>query len=200
MKRGKYHMNTTALRMMFFVLLSTVINIHAMDSGATEGSFDIQQVIDDYRDSLLELHKGNKSAFERAWQLRIFVWRSGELGSMMKEVVRRKKVGELETLRLILKNINNEFAAYCGYGVLHSPRAIDDLLSQPDLDEIVEQRRKKIEDQRIQKNGVPNPKIGITPKPNPKTGITFTKEVPCRQEFETNRVSNKYKLVCEVQS
>ena len=175
-------MNITALRMMFFVLLSTVININAMDSeGArpTKEGLYIQQVINDYRNSLLELHKVNESEFERAWQFRIFAWKSIELGSMIKEVVRWKKVGELETLRHALKDINSEFATYSSYGVLYSPIAIDNLLLRPDLDEIVEQR--------IQKNGVSNPKIGIT----------FTKEPFCRKELQINKGSNKYQLLVD---
>ncbi len=186
MKLCKDHMNAIVLRMIFFVLLSTVINIHAMDGGATEKSFDIQQVVNAYWASLSKVQqarkmkqnsKTNSNVCKYEYALKRFGNTHGLLGSMIESLVRLRKVDDLLKLRSSVEGIDNTFAMY--RGLLHSPCEINDVLRRYGLTKIVEQKREE---------------------KDTKTGIIFAKKRLCRQEFGTNRVLNAYRLVSEVPS
>ncbi len=188
MKLCKDHMNATVLRMIFFVLLSTVINIHAMDDGrarTTKESLDIQQAVKAYWGSLSELQRASKrrrdskvrSTPELEYALSRFGDMHGLLGYMIENLARLRKVDDLLKLRSSLEGIDNTFAMYCG--LLHSSREINDVMRRYGLTKIVEQKREE---------------------KDTKTGIIFAKERFCRQELQTNRVPNEYRLVGKVRS
>ncbi len=184
-------MNITALRMMFFVLLSTVINIHAMDGGGagiTKESLDIQQVVNAYWISLSKLQRASKAKrdsktnmFEYEYVLRRFGNMSAFVDFMIENLARRKKVDELLKLRSSLEGINSAFAMHSG--LLHSPGGIDNVMRRYDLNKIVEQKREK-----------------TAAHTNTKPAMTFTRETPCRQELKINKVPDQLVLVGEVPS